>query len=180
MTDLVLLIKRVGDELEVSVESETPDDSQEKRRDGKARDKDHGRSREIKEQKRHRRQHSGGGGDHADLGAGPHQTMILLEDKKDKVTFKCDRPFTIDVEFDPDYQDFHKPDPRRSPFGWTTPQSSAFDGAKHVVKATYDDDERKDSKGNKIDETRPSDYHFYKMTLWCDDLKMDPDWYCDR
>ena len=183
MAEITLLIETIGDELEVTVETENPPNTQKGRRGAPITGKPHGRSREIKEQKINRRQHADGGHDDTHLSAGPHQTMILLEGQSDRVTFKCAKPFVVDVEFDPAYQDPHEPEPRRSPFkDWNTPQSSKQEtpASPHLAFGEFINDKREDSAGHSIDGTRPTDYRFYKMTVWCDGLKMDPDWYCDR
>ena len=187
MADIVLLIERIGDELEVSVESDTspaaPTDNQKARRGATAPGKAHGRGREILEQKR-KRKHGGAGGHDHDLSSGPHQTMILVEGQGDKVTFKCDKLFTVDVEFDPAYLAPGDDEPRRSPFlGWDTPQTGKQEGGAGpfiVPAAAFNNDKRQDSGGHSIDNTRPTDHHFYKMTVWSEGLKLDPDWYCDR
>jgi hypothetical protein len=178
MANLTLIIDRIGDELEVFVQDD-PTDDQKGRRGAPARDKPHGRNREIKELKRKRKQNEAGG-DH-DLASGPHQTLILVDLKNDKVTFKSALPFVVDVVFDPAYFDpTEGVEPLRSPFlGWDKPQSSQPTGTAphpHEVK----DAQFKDDKRDGINGTKPSDYHFYKMTVWCDGLIHDPDWYCDR
>jgi hypothetical protein len=178
MANIEVLIERIGDELEISVDSVTTNDQKLRRKEiptGKA----HGRNRQIKEQKR-KRKHHGTGGDEHDLASGPHQTMILIDGRNDTVTFKSELSFVVDVAFDPAYFDPHEEEPLRSPFsGWNKPQSSKEEGAAphpHVVK----DAKFIDAKRDGINGTRPSDYHFYKLTVWCDGLTHDPDWFCDR
>jgi hypothetical protein len=171
MANITLLIERVGDELEVTVQDDPGDDQKGRRGAAVA---GHGRNREMKEQKRKRKQHDAGGHDH-DLASGQHQTMILIDGRGDTVTFKCATVFTVDVEFDPTYLDPGDPEPQRSPFNWAIPQTGTPGGGGLFVvgPAAFNDA----GIGPK---TRPSDHHFYKMTIWSGGLKMDPDWYCDR
>jgi hypothetical protein len=106
---------------------------------------------------------------HPDL-IGPHTPFILVDKggDSDVVVFKCAQPFVIDVERDDGF-DTKGSNPDRSPFGWTTPQVSTPAGGMHQVTGTY-------AKNN--DDT--SLHMFYKCTVWSNNLKLDPDFICDR
>ena len=196
MSQIVMLIEKVGDELEMTLKEEnnlspTNEGSQRQRRDkGSGQGREQARNREMKEQRNKRKAHSHEAHVEHDL-TGIHQTIILLDkpNANDQVVFISTQPFVVDVEFDPGLRAHDaEDDPRRSPFtGWDTPQSSVLDtsGGRfngfHVVSGVFNNDKRKNSDGTKdLDKTRPTDQMFYKAIVWSQGLKLDPDFFCDR
>jgi hypothetical protein len=205
MSQIVMLIEKVGGELELRLVDDQPqgdaeEGKQKQRRNHPSRQGDEEpRNRSMKELKLKRKKKSlmvsAGASAHAMKHlTGVHQTIILLDKKNvtDTVIFKCAQPFVVDVEFDPEVRDLEKPLPRRSPFqGWDIPQFSGeaddaeFPGFK-VVRGTFNNDNRirrlatGEEGGMEIDDTRPTDQRFYKATVWSEGLKLDPDWFCDR
>jgi hypothetical protein len=186
----VLKIDIVGNEIEVTIESENaegldprdPQDQEGRRRSFRGnsgqRRKDYfahqRQTRELPTRK------------HPDL-MGPHIPIFLLElpnNHEDKIVWKCASPFVVDVEMDTGYgPDPNAPansNPPRSPMAnsrgelWSTPQASQlvndpqspYNGS-HVVQAVY----------SKV--THAKHHIFYKCTIWCNGLKYDPDFYCD-
>jgi hypothetical protein len=198
MSKIVMFIERIGDELELSMKSEdaqgdTKQGLQLQRRNLPSKQGDQlPRNRGMKELKQHRMQHAHSEGGHEHL-TGVHQTMILLDTTADiagnptpqqvmdTVVFQCEKEFVVDVEFDPSVRDLHEPEPRRSPFLWDYPQKSKLNAGTgfHEVTADFDNSFRKEG-GVDIPKTAPTDYQFYKATVWSQGLKLDPDWFCDR
>jgi len=187
MSKIVMLIERVGDELEMSLHEEielSPADEgtqRERRQSPSAQGAGRPRNREIKEIRAKRAKKNGRHG-HPDT-SGPHLPIILLDkhNADDQVVFISAEPFVVDVEFDPDLQDKEKKDPRRSPFkDWEMPQFSRLRAGMHQVVGIFVNEKKRDSDGDDIDDTRPTDQMFYKATVWSQGLKLDPDFICDR
>ena len=130
MADIVLLIERVGDDLEVSVESDTPaTDNQKARRGEPIEASPTGEAGKSRNRKYIESSTQRVVTPMTISARGAHQTMILVDKRGDRVTFKCAKAFVVDVEFDPAYRDSHEPEPRRSPFlGWDNPQTGKQEG----------------------------------------------------
>ena len=106
---------------------------------------------------------------------------IIIRDlpgaSNDTVIWKSNAAFIVDVEVDDGYKkDTGAPNPPRSPFVNTVtgqdfsvmPQAAQAVGGVFVVTG-------KVTKG-----TQAPDHMFYKMTIWSQGLKLDPDFFCDR
>jgi len=187
MSKIVMLIEKVGDELEMCLKDEIelspPGEATQRERRQSVSGQGNGqpRNREIKEKREKRAKENGRKGHHDT--SGPHLPIILLEkhDADDQVIFICEEPFVVDVEFDPELQNKKEKDPRRSPFkDWDMPQVSKLRAGMHQVVGIFDNAKRKDDEGHDIDDTRPTDQMFYKATVWSQNLKLDPDFICDR
>jgi hypothetical protein len=179
MAEYELFIEKIGGELEVSLvredaQGDMTQGTQKQRRGfvsgGKSRNE---KIREAKESRRleHARQ--------IDL-VGPHIPIIIRDlpgAANDTVIWKCNAAFIVDVEVDDGYKkDTGAPNPPRSPFVNTVtgqdfsvmPQAAQAVGGVFVVTG-------KVTKG-----TQAPDHMFYKMTIWSQGLKLDPDFFCDR
>jgi hypothetical protein len=169
-----ILIQEVGGELELSLPDVAQIDQQTIRRAGNTNQSPgKGRKDFIKAQRQSRRQP---GHDHPDL-IGPHLPIILLPG--DIVTFKCAKPFVVDVKYDPGFLKPGDPVPPRSPFRdpatqnpFTLPQTSKQQSGKEVVEAEFN--------GSLAFINDVARHLFYKCTVWSNNLELDPDFICDR
>jgi len=191
MAVTVLLVEQIGNEIEVTIESENaeglaaPNPTTQKERRGsssprggvKMRRKDYYlQQREARELPTRV---------HAEL-MGPHIPIILLElpgAHEDKIVWKCAQRFVVQLDMDPGYAPVNTPPGAEPPpvcplkdtvtgEAWSHPQTSQAGAGPYagfqVVQATY----RK--------ATRAKEHLFYKCTIWCNGLKYDPDFYCDE
>jgi hypothetical protein len=117
--------------------------------------------------------------------------MLLFRGRApfDEVIFRSPDEFVVDIEYDPEFLGINDNEPVRSPFGWAHPQSSKLyggpsdpdlNGLQVVTGVFAKDDDRKDLQGNDVKDTKPSDFKFYKVTVWQNGLKLDPCFFCDR
>jgi hypothetical protein len=185
MAEYELTIAKNGDELEVSLTNENPQGDAQQGTQKQRRAFDPGgagskpRNQRIREAKDERRvDHA----KHIDL-VGPHVPMIVRDlpggpANNDTVTWTSDHEFMVDVEIDDGYSKAKGfPNPPRSIFVNTVtgqnfsemPQKSQQVAA-NVHQVT----------GRVVKGTQAPDHLFYKMTIWSQGLKLDPDFFCDR
>jgi hypothetical protein len=183
----VLSVDEVGGELELSLESETPANTQRDRRDATlGNGHPHGRNQKRKDYIKSERDKRRKPNASPEEFIGPHVPIILLEraNDTDMVVWKCSRPFVVDMAIDTAYSvpgGVHAP---RSPLTNAVtnedfslaPQVGAQDadfpgnplgGNYYTVKGEF--------RRN----TGAIDHIFYKCTVWSNGLVIDPDFYCD-
>ncbi|MBI4474997.1 MAG: hypothetical protein HY646_20185 [Acidobacteria bacterium] len=165
---ITVQIDEVGDELEISILGEAVAggalpaglDNQRARRDrGGAKNR-------VKNEKKARHNHNHR---HPDV-IGPHLPLFLMKHPgphDDEVIFQCAQPFIVDVSLDPGFDPPAAGGPApQNPFGWLIPQTG---DATHpvtgtIVKASF-------PGGARLD--------FYKLTIWSNGKKLDPDVICE-
>ena len=164
-----MLIDDNGDELELSIINEVvtaglpPDQN-----DQRTRRRVPGRKNSIKgeKKKRHNASHR-----HPDV-VGPHLPFYLINHSgphNDIIVFECGTDFVVDVSLD---DGFDPPQPGSpaaplNPFGWLFPQTGT---AAAPVRGTID----KAAFPGGL-----SRMDFYKITVWCNGKKLDPDLICE-
>ena len=187
MATYELLIKKVGDELEVTIESETGEVGEtEVKQEERRASGNPARNKKMKELK-HERRKEGQQDHHADI-IGPHVPIIVLNhpgNRTDTIVWKCTEAFMIDVEIDEGYNKASSAaNPPRSIFQNVAtnqdfsvmPQMSAVNdnfpkpggGFYQVVRGAFTKD------------NQALDHKFYKATIWSQGVKLDPDYFCDR